>query len=314
VLYGVVKHEEVDVEHILSLCNEQASSWRRLEGEFVKLLRECAVEMYVKELCRECDIAIRNTVIDLKSQNRLCDRYQYLSFSYALSRVLRKGEVVNLDLFPKGLLLLFGVEPVIMSERGLRRLGDFPLIDIECLLHGNCGILGEDGLEALKDDIFDKIKPDVEKVLKSWLLDMRRCKDLVLIEDVDVADAMLHTDVVCMSLSKSHYVGELPVAVRLRSRTLLRDVHGRLIDKDLVIELGRINIAVDVNVGQPTKVVAIIARASETEPTPNPELLTEVEHKLAKLKNLNAPVEGYLLYIFHDKNAKKAQIKLYRIA
>jgi len=325
VLYSVVKHEEVDVEHVLSLCNEQASSWRRLEGEFLKLLGECAVEMYVKELCRECDIAIDNrralgdTVIDLKSQKRLCPGDLYLSFSDALSRVLRKGEVFNLDLFPIRLLISSYARPTIMSEQGFRRLQllrDLPLIDWH---FGCCDLLRVDMLEALKDDIFKDIKPDVENTLKIWSSEVRGCKDLVLFEDVDVTDAMLNTDVVCMNLSKSHYVGELPVTVRLRPSRCLDlsawlELPNRPLCEDLIIELGRINITVDVNVGQPTKVVAIVARASETEPTPNPGLLTEAEHKLAKLKNLNAPVEGYLLYVFHGKNAKKTQVKLYRIA
>jgi len=75
----------------------------------------------------------------------------------------------------------------------------------------------------------------------------------------------------------------------------------------------RSSITLDTYLGLPTKVVVIESKASESEPNPQPKLVKELKQRLSIFNHPNSRVEGYLLYIYHDKNHKVAHIKLYRV-
>jgi len=99
----IVKYEDVPIEQILDLCVNKISLQSPLgDSDRIGLLGECAIERYVHELCRDCNILVDNrttlrrvgVVVGLGQElfrRQVC-------FDRKLSEVLKTGEIV-LDLY-----------------------------------------------------------------------------------------------------------------------------------------------------------------------------------------------------------------------
>jgi len=77
---SLMKSEKMDVDVILNLCKELTSQMKLVGSEAIGLLGECALELYLKELCRGCNVIVDNrttlrrysTIFDLELKRWFC--------------------------------------------------------------------------------------------------------------------------------------------------------------------------------------------------------------------------------------------------
>jgi len=285
----IVKYEEVPIEQILNLCvNKMASQPPLGDSDRIGLLGECAIERYVHELCRDCNILVDNrttlrrfgVVVGLGSQELF---KRQVCFDRKLSEVLKIGEIV-LDLYIDLYAHFTGLLDFIIYSPNIERMFSESLNQQLTQLVWSRLLSEKDLLDEFKKIVLEHLK-----------LRLESC-DLII-------PVLGGGDVICANIAKTHIVKDLSLVIKLK---LGYGEEG--------IEILRSSITLDTYLGLPTKVIVIESKTSESEPNLQFRFVKELKQRLSIFDHLNSRVEGYLLYIYHDKNHNKvAHIKLYRV-
>jgi len=308
----LVKSGKIEVDAVIDACRGLAPRGNLTKAETSGLLGECALELYLHELCGGCNVIVDNrttlrrysAVFDVELGRWICgsetdsaiEGLRQLDLSSYLYEALKGGEVW-LDLRPALEAYVF-----IPEDRGWKGFGlpyGSPLA--ESLKRSVLRVLGEN-LERYRGLILRSAEEFFEKLLNNVV---ESCGYVIGFGDsADPARpsiALGHgvVDVLCLRVSKSRYRGELRICVRVAGES--------------PIEVGCVEIPVDATVGEVVGAIAIEVKTSTRERNPDPNSVAEFRRKLEALKKiLKVPVDGYLMHVYHDEKRRVVSIDIYR--
>lgn len=301
---SLVKREKVNVGVILNLCRELVSQTKLVGPEVVGSLGECALELYLKELCEGCDALVDNrttlrryfAVFDLELKRWLYGpettptRERLLYLSDFLYKALRKGETW-IHLRP-----IFEVSMFMPEGRGWKGLNlDHHVLPLS--IESALSRLLKENLERYRDLILEGIKKLVAGLFDDIL---KNCSYIIGLSNASMILSHGVADVLCLRVSKSHYRGELQVYVKLTNASQ--------------ITIGSVKVPVDVVIGDVVRIVAIEVKTSTIEPDVDLGFAIEFKRRLEKLKeDLKVPVDGYLVHVYHDIKQEVAFISIYKM-
>jgi len=298
---SLVKREKVDVGVILNLCRELEPQTKLVRS--IGLLGECALELYLKELCEGCDALVDNRttlrrrfmVFDLELKRRLCGLGttltcdELLLLSSLLYKALKGGEAW-IHLWPKFNVRMsmakgevWPIPSRLLTLSVLRMsLEDLILEDIKRNLEKYRDLTLK-GVKRLVAELFDNV--------------LKNCSYIIGLSGPLMVCRV--ADILCFRTSKSHYRGELQVYVKLGAS---------------LNAIGSVKIPVDAIIGDVVRIVAIEVKTSTIEPDVDLGFAIEFKRRLEKLKeDLKVPVDGYLVHVYHNIKQEVAFISIYKM-
>jgi len=299
---SLVKREKVNVGVILNLCRELEPQTKLVRS--IGLLGECALELYLKELCEGCDVLVDNRttlrrrfmVFDLELKRRLCGLGttltcdELLLLSSLLYKALKGGEAW-IHLWPKFNVRMSTAESEVWSIPSR-------LLTLSVLRMSLEDLILEDikrNLEKYRDLTLKGIKRLVAELFDNVL---KNCSYIIGLSDPLMVCRV--ADILCFRTSKSHYRGELQVYVKLTNASQ--------------ITIGSVKIPVDVVIGDVVRIVAIEVKTSTIEPDVDLGFAIEFKRRLEKLKeDLKVPIDGYLVHVYHNIKQEVAFISIYKM-
>ncbi len=307
-----VVEEEVDVSKFYELCREFMPTegvTRNLypctfasKTKALGWLGECAIEMYLDRLCRDCNLLIDNrstprrygVVVDLKSKQLICGDTHLQYELFAISEAVLQGELrtaINLEMS-----FAIGSTTHRITPGGSLRALDATRNRQYTPFRGTKELMLTLIKKALiegKDEVLSLVKEEISSYL-NWVVNA--CGRLIV---PSVFHLMFAPDVVYVKLSEHQFHGEIPVTIELWTRNGFE-------------ELGRTSIIVNAKIGQIEELILIESKASGKSLNPDPKIISEVRTRLS-FEKLGTRLTGYLLYLFHRKDSEKAKVKIYRI-
>jgi len=296
-----VKREKVDVGVILNLCRELEPQTKLVRS--IGLLGECALELYLKELCEGCSALVDNRttlrryfmVFDMELKRRLCGLGttltcdELLQLSSLLYKALKGGEAW-IHLWPAFKVRMSTAESEVWSIPSR-------LLTLSVLRMSLDDLILEDikrNLERYRDLTLKGIKRLVAELFDNVL---KNCSYIIGLSDPLMVCKV--ADILCFRTSKSHYRGELQVYVKLGASPNA---------------IGSVKIPVDAIIGDVVRIVAIEVKTSTREPDVDLGFAIEFKRRLEKLKeDLKVPIDGYLVHVYHDIKQEVAFISIYKM-
>ena len=308
-----VIEEEIEIDLLYELCGRFATTEGMVHGlpyraptskaEALGLLGECAIEMYLGELCKDYDLLVDNrstlrrygVVMDLKSMQPICgDTHFQHELSAVSEAIVGQGEL-RVSVNPE-ISITVGSETHKISPGGSLRILNVTKDHLTPFRNAKELMLSliKKMLIKEKDKILSIVKEELSSYL-NWITSV--CRRLIA---PNIFYFVSTPDVICIKLSEHRFRREMPVTIELWTGNRFE-------------EIGRISIIVDAKIGQIKELVLIESKSSGKSLNPDPEIINEVKTRLSPFKKLGIQLSGYLLYLFYRRGNRRAKIKLYKI-
>ena len=308
-----VIEEEVEIDLLYELCGKFATAEGTVhsipyraptsKAEALGWLGECAIEMYLSELCKDCDLLVDNrstlrrygVIMDLKSMQPICgDIHLQHELSAISEAVVRQGEL-RMYINPE-MSIAIGSETHRITPGGSLRILNATKDHLTPFRNAKELMLSlvKKVLIEEKDEILSIVKEESSSYF-NWITSV--CGRLIA---PNIFYFVSTPDVICIKLSEHLFHKEIPVTIELWTENRFE-------------EIGRTSIMVNAKIGQIKELVLIGSKSSGKSLNPDPEIINEVKTRLSPFKKLGIQLNGYLLYLFYRRGNRRARIKLYKI-